>query len=66
VICNDGGGGKEMLQISGGKSFQRRGAVMDMAWLENMKWEVTWGQERLRQDNDRVEWVGWMVKSSQR
>ena len=31
MIGNDGGGGKEMVQSSGGRSFQRRGAVMDMA-----------------------------------
>ena len=37
VIGNDGGGGKEMVRSSGGRSFQRRGAVMDMAWLENMR-----------------------------
>jgi len=24
VICNDGGGGKEMVRSSGGRSFQRR------------------------------------------
>ena len=33
-----------------------------MALLENMRWEVTGGRERLRQDDDRVERVGWMVK----
>jgi len=31
VICNDGGEGKEMVRSSGGRSFQRRGAVMNMA-----------------------------------
>ena len=36
VIGNDGGGGKEMVRSSGGRSFQRCGAVMNMAWLENM------------------------------
>ena len=35
-----------MVRSSGGRSFQRRGAVMDMAWLENMKLEVTGGRER--------------------
>jgi len=29
--------GKEMVRSSGGRSFQRRGAVMDMAPLENMR-----------------------------
>ena len=33
VIGNGGGGGKEMVRSSGGRSFQRRGAVMDMVWL---------------------------------
>ena len=37
VIGNDGGGGKEMVRSSGGRSFQSRGAVMDMARLENMR-----------------------------
>jgi len=40
------------------RSFQRRGAVMDMARLENMRCEVTGGRERVRQDDDRVERVG--------
>ena len=31
VIGNDGGGGKEMVRSSGGRSFQRGGAVMDTA-----------------------------------
>jgi len=64
VIGNDGGGGKEMIRTLDGRSFQRRGAVMDMARLENMRWEVTGGRERVRQDDDRVERVGRMVKSS--
>ena len=42
------------------------GAEMDMALLENVRWEVTGGRERVRQDDDRVERVGWMVKSSRR
>ena len=37
VIGNDGGGGKEMVRSLGGRSFQRHGAVMDMARLENMR-----------------------------
>ena len=37
VIGNDGGGCKEMVRSSGGRSFQRRGAVMDMARFENMR-----------------------------
>jgi len=41
VICNDDGGGKEKVQISGGSSFQRRGAVTDMSLLGNMRREVT-------------------------
>jgi len=41
VIGNDEGGGKENLWSSGGELFQRHGAVMDMARLENMNWEVT-------------------------
>ena len=36
MIGNNGGGGKEMVRSSGGRSFQRCGAVMDMARLENM------------------------------
>ena len=37
VIGNDSGGGKEMVRSSGGRSFHRRGAVMDMERLENMR-----------------------------
>jgi len=40
VIGNDGGGGKEMVRSSGGRSFKSRGAVMDigpMARLQNMR-----------------------------
>ena len=37
VIGNDDGGGEEMVRSSGGRSFQGRGAVMDMARLENMR-----------------------------
>ena len=54
MIGNDGGGGKEMVPRSGGRSFQRRGAVKDMARLENMRSEVTGGQERVTQEVDRV------------
>ena len=49
MIGNDGGGGKEMVRSSGGRSFTRRGAV---AWLENMRLEVTVGRKRVRQDDD--------------
>jgi len=66
VICNDDGVGKEKVRSLGGRSLQSRGAVMDMALLENMRWEVTGGRERVRQGYDRVERVGWMVKSSRR
>jgi len=31
VIGNDSGGGEEMVRSSGGRSFQRRGAVIGMA-----------------------------------
>jgi len=37
VIGSDGGGGKDMVRSSGGRSFQKRGAVMDMARLEDMR-----------------------------
>ena len=37
MIGNDSGEGKEMVQSSGGRSFQRHGAVMDMARLENTR-----------------------------
>ena len=46
VIGKDGGGGKEMVWSSGGRSFQRCGAVMDMARLENTRWEVTGGSRK--------------------
>ena len=32
--------------LASGRSFQRRGAVMDMARLENMRWEVNGGVEK--------------------
>ena len=37
MIGNDGGGGKEKVRCSGGMSFQRRGALMDIARLGNMR-----------------------------
>jgi len=38
MIWNDDGGGKEKVRSSGGRSFQRRGAVTDsMALLENVR-----------------------------
>ena len=56
-----------MVRSSGGRSFQRRGAVMDMVRLENMhEMRSDRGSRKGRQDNDRVERVGWMVKSSRR
>ena len=39
---------------------EKRGAVMNMALLENMRWEVTGGRERVRQNDDRVERIGWI------
>ena len=41
MIGNDDGGAKEKVPNSGCRLFQRRGAVMDMARLVNMRWEVT-------------------------
>jgi len=55
VIGNDGGGVKEKVRSSGCKSFQSRGAVMDMAQLENMRWEVTGGWKRVKQDDEVCE-----------
>jgi len=46
------------VRSSGGRSFQRRGAVVDMTLLENVRWEVTGGRERVRQAEDWVERVG--------
>ena len=51
VIGNDGDGGKEMVRSSGGRSFQRRSAVMDMARFEMTSDR---GRERLRQENGLV------------
>ena len=48
VIANDDDdddGGKEKVQNSGDRSFQRRGAVMDKAHLENMM-RCGWGGSR--------------------
>ena len=58
MIWRDDGGGKEKVRSSGGRSFQRRGAVTDMALLENVRREVTGGRERARQEDDRVERIG--------
>jgi len=55
VIGNDGGV-KEKVQNSGGRSFQRQGPAT------NMRREVTGVRERLRQCDDLVERVCWMVK----
>jgi len=41
LIGNDDTGVKEKVRISGGRSFQRRSAVMDMARFESMRWQVT-------------------------
>ena len=65
MIFNDGEI-TEKVRSTGGRSFQKPSAVMDMARLENMRWDVTGVRERVRQDDDRVERVGWMVKSSRR
>ena len=65
MIGSDGDGGREMVRSSGGGSFQRRGAVMDISRLENIR-EVTGVREGVRQDDDRVERVGWMGKSCRR
>ena len=43
------------MRSSGGRSFQRCGAVMDnMSQLENVRREVTGGREGVRQEGDRV------------
>src|SRR6218665_1126100 len=49
---------------SSGRSFQRRGAAMDMALLKNVRWEVTESRDRVRQDEDRVERVWWIFCGS--
>ena len=56
MICDDDGEGKEKVRSSGGRSFQRRGAVMDMD--SGCEMEVTEGRERVRQKDDQVERVG--------
>ena len=63
MIGNDRGGGKEMVRSLGGRSFQRRGAVMDGSVVEH-EMKSDRGRERVRPDDDRVERVGCMVKSS--
>jgi len=60
MIGNGDGGSQEKVRSSGGRSFQRRGAGMDMARFENMRWEVTRGRERVREEDHRVERLaGW-------
>ena len=55
------------MQNSGDGSFQRCAVVLAKAELENhMRCVMTRGQEILRQEDDWVDRVGWMVKSSQR
>ena len=46
MIGNDGGGVKEMVRSSGGRSVQRRGAVMDMARLENYEMRIDRGSRK--------------------
>ena len=50
------------VRSSGGRSFQKRCAIMNMSRLENLRGEVTGDRERVRQEEDQVERVGWMVK----
>lgn len=49
------------MRSSGGRSFQRRDVVMDMARLESLRsvdlFYRDQGQERLRQKEDRIELV---------
>ena len=67
MIGNNGVGGKEMMR-SGGRSFQRLRAVMadGYDWIGEHEMRSDRGRERMRQKDDRVERVGWMVKSSRR
>ena len=65
-MIGDAGGGTENVRNSGGRSFQRCGAVLEIARLENLRCVVTGGLERVSMENDRVERVGWMVNSSRR
>jgi len=56
-MSGDDGGGTENLRNSRGSSFQRRGTVLDMARLENLRRVVTGGRVRVRPEDDRVERV---------
>ena len=53
VIGNDGGGGKEMVRGSGGRSFQRRGAVISVegdghcCHRPSSNWEASLRQSQL-------------------
>ena len=40
VIINDGGEGREMAQSSDGRSFQRRGAVMDQHTIDTLNQSI--------------------------
>jgi len=42
MTWNDDGGGREKVLNSGGRSFQRHGAVTDMALLENIQFNTTY------------------------
>ena len=42
AYATDGGRGKEMVRSSGGRSFQRRGAVMDMATVKEHEMSSDW------------------------
>lgn len=44
---------KEIVWNSGGKSFQRHGAVMNVAWLEKLRWVTMTGED------GRIELTGW-------
>ena len=52
--------------VQAADNLHRGDAVMDMARLEDLRCEVTRSRERVRQRNDRLERVGWMVRCSQR
>ena len=65
-MVDDDGEDTDNLRSSEGRSFQSRGAVWDMARLENFRRLVTGGRERVKYEDDRVERVGWMMKSSRR
>ena len=66
MICDDVGGGKEKTLSSDGRSFQRRGAGLDMALSEKVRCEATGCRERVRQEDYRLERVGLMEKNSRR